>query len=288
MKEKLSFKPGALERLQATEFEILEVVADFCDSHGIKWFLDSGTALGAVRHKGFIPWDDDIDIGMLRSEYDRFIELATTEGLPDGYQLCAPTLTENYIPVFAKICKQGTKFWTKETIDAGFDQGIFIDVFPYGVVSADEAHRKRQVSRALRYTRMLYLYYSDCADHPVAGFKAPIVHAGFKAAHAILHRTANPKRLHELFEEGIRCPEGTESDESLDFTFAYRAPMKTRFIAETIEAEFEGRCFPIPCDYEGYLTNKFGPTWMELPPESERRTHVPRLVDFGDGVNVIG
>lgn len=79
-------KDEALKKLQLNELEILKTIAALCDEHGIAWFIDAGTLLGAARHQGFIPWDDDIDIAMLRSDFDRFIEVARGH-LPDGYSL---------------------------------------------------------------------------------------------------------------------------------------------------------------------------------------------------------
>lgn len=73
-------KDAALKKLQAEELDILLVVRDFCEKHQIEWVIDSGTALGAARHKGFIPWDDDIDISMPRCEYERFVRLAKEGG----------------------------------------------------------------------------------------------------------------------------------------------------------------------------------------------------------------
>lgn len=87
-----------LRKLQLTELEILDVISCFCKERGISWFMDSGTCLGAVRHGGFIPWDDDIDIGMLREDYDVFCEAAARE-LPDGYSLHTPLNTNNYAPL---------------------------------------------------------------------------------------------------------------------------------------------------------------------------------------------
>ena len=102
----------ALKKLQDIELDILIMLKDFCLQHDISWFLDGGTVLGAARHKGFIPWDDDIDIGMLREDYDRFVSLAKTE-LPSGYSLHDWSNTPGYSAMFAKVYKDNTKFYTE-------------------------------------------------------------------------------------------------------------------------------------------------------------------------------
>ena len=112
----------ALKKLQATELEILLILRDFCAEHDVSWFLDGGTLLGAVRHGGFIPWDDDVDVGMLRKDYDRFVALAKQD-LPDGFSYHDASNTPGYAAMFGKIYKDGTQFLTDETLEAGHLRG---------------------------------------------------------------------------------------------------------------------------------------------------------------------
>lgn len=119
--------PLSLEEHQAVLYEILYVVDDFCKAHDIAYFLVGGTLLGAVRHHGIIPWDDDIDIGMTRDNYERFISLFSKQ-TPTGYQLYSFD-AQHYFSPFAKIamidtfCNDNPRIYPK-------DMGINIDIFP--------------------------------------------------------------------------------------------------------------------------------------------------------------
>ena len=101
----------ALKRLQEAELEILLAISEVCEKAQVNWWMDSGTALGAMRHGGFIPWDDDIDIGILRSDYDRFLEVAPRL-LPEGFSLHTARDTKGFAPLFAKVFLDGTRFET--------------------------------------------------------------------------------------------------------------------------------------------------------------------------------
>ena len=121
---------SALAQLKAVELSVLNAVGSLCDKFGINWWLDGGTCLGAMRHKGFIPWDDDIDIGMMRSDYDRFCSIAPAE-LPDGFSFHDSRNSPGYAAMFCKVYKDGTLFENQEGRDSGSAMGIFVDVFPY-------------------------------------------------------------------------------------------------------------------------------------------------------------
>ncbi len=281
-----AYQPDVLSKLQETELEILDAIAELCKKHDIHWFLEGGSALGAARHQGFIPWDDDADIAMLREDYDKFLQVASKE-LPDEFILHVPGEGDYYVSTFAKVAKQGTKFWNTESVDAGFKQEIYIDVFPYDIVSKDAKQRKRQFAGAFKYTRMLYLYGSGRLLHPTKGISGILLRAGFRAAHFVLSRCTNAETLYKKYRESITCPTGYESDESAIFSYPADGPVETSTISTTEEAEFSGRRFPVPSDCAYHLRWMFGENWTELPPENERKSHAPLVLDFGDGKNAL-
>ena len=90
-----SYAAKDLKKLQMVELDMLRTVDEFCRAHGLTYFLDGGTCIGAVRHGGFIPWDDDIDLGMMREDYERFVALFR-EQPPEGYSVHTVENTENY------------------------------------------------------------------------------------------------------------------------------------------------------------------------------------------------
>lgn len=285
MKMDSMYDPLTLRCLQLAELEILDVIADLCERHGIRWFLDSGTALGAVRHQGFIPWDDDIDIGMLREDYDRFLSVAEW-GLPDGYSLHTPENTPRYSPFFSKVYKDGTKFWSKEVIESGCAQGIFVDIFPYDALSVDKGEQNRQRREAARWVRASYLYHSKSIVVPGSGLLGKVQRAGCFFAHYAIRVLMSEAAIREGFKRACTISAGTPGDEFVSLAFPYIDSISRGMLESTGEAMFEGRLFPVPGDVEHYLVLMYGDTWNELPPENERKNHAPRVLDFGDGKNV--
>ena len=152
--------PGdSLARVQAVQVEIMNVVAAICDELGLVWFADSGTCLGAVRHGGFIPWDDDIDVALPLEDYRTFCRVAPEILEGSGYGIYLPSTTDNYPPLFAKVYKCGTRFIGEQMLDAGFDEAIFVDVFAYAQLDSDAQVAKRQVDGLVFWQRRSYLYH---------------------------------------------------------------------------------------------------------------------------------
>lgn len=271
----------ALRRLQDAEFEILQVLAQFCSEHDIQWFIDSGTVLGAMRHGGFIPWDDDIDIGMLRADYDRFLTLAA-QSFPAGYSVHTAENTPGFAGMFAKVYKDGTLFETEETREAGLSQGIFVDIFPYDALSSAESEQQKQRSGARLWQSISYLYHSGTIVVPHKGVLGAIEHAACAVAHPIVHCLFSPERILAKFNAAIARVEGEASNLMLPFAWPNIKGIPLDVLVPTRELQFNGVSFPAPGDTERYLDLMYG-DWRTLPALEDRRTHLPQVLDFGDG-----
>ncbi len=276
---------AALKKLQAVELEILEVIDKFCIDNGIQYFVDGGTALGAMRHQGFIPWDDDIDIGMLRKDYERFCALAQ-DGLPEGYSLHTPRNTEGYPALFAKVYKDGTVFENQEARESGAIMSIFVDVFPYDLLYESAALRKKQIGSASMAQKRAYIYYLSTISVPHLGLLGFVERTGCRLLHYVEKcRVKDPQFYADLFDKCVSDPgRGLVSEECLTLVWPNMKPVPLTDIFPTVSAEFEGHLFPAPRETDGYLTNMYG-DWRKLPDPEHRHTHLPLFIDFGDGTS---
>ncbi len=273
-------KDEALRKLQLTELEILLMLRDFCAEHDISWFLDGGTLLGALRHGGFIPWDDDADVGMLREDYDRFTKLAK-EGLPEGYSFHDSTNTPGYPAMFGKIYKDGTKFYTDETREAGCDQGIFVDVFPYDYLAADAGKRRKQIGNARTWQSAAYLYHAKTIVVPHRGALGALEKIGCRIAHSIEKIALSPEFIEGRYLRSV-LPASETCDQALTLSWPNMTPFSTDAVLPVRDIEFEGHLLPGPAKAEQYMGMMY-PDWRTPPAPEDRRTHLPKLIDFGDG-----
>ncbi len=276
----MQYEGMQLKRLQAIELEMLQTIDEICKQLDIVYFLDSGTALGAARHGGFIPWDDDIDLGMMRPEYERFIQEAPSL-LPENYQLCTPDNARGFAPLFAKVVRTDTVFATQETEDAGFDQGIFIDIFPYDTLSSDEVVAKKQQRKCLFWQRVSYLYHSPHVYLPHGGVLGVCERMVCYGLHGLVRILFTPKRIRESFDHWALLAKDDPSNRLMPFAYPIKDGFEVDWLFPVVDMVFEGGRFPAPRELNEYLSYMYG-DWRSLPPEDQRRNHAPLRLEFGD------
>lgn len=271
---------GAIEevmkKLQSVQLELANVLKAVCDKNGIRYYLAYGTLIGAVRHDGFIPWDDDIDVMMPYPDLLKFQEACKTD-LPKGYFYQSPETDPEYKLSIMRLCKDNTLLLEKETADKNVHHGIFIDIYPlYG---ASPKHKKLQMIRAMK--RALYLL-----DEPVKNHGA-IMKLGSTVLLKTKTKKGKARAERKLFRKISKFPyDESESVVCLNSSIhTMRTIYKREWFGDGVPHKF-GECeFTVPCDPDSILKLIYG-DYMRLPPESERKPHHDFVkIDFGDNDN---
>lgn len=277
----MQYEQDMLRHLQLAELEILKDIDRVCREYDIAYWLDSGTVLGARRHGGFIPWDDDIDLGMPRDDYERFLDVASA-ALGNRFRVTCSRSNPRQAALFAKVMLKGTRFVTDETEEAGFDQGVFVDIFPYDAVCAGPAAAKRQRKRCMMWQSLSYLYHSKHIAVPHKGALGAAEKAACRIAHYVVRAVLSPERINRGFDKVAMIAKGDPKSEMLmASSYAAIEPYPKGMLLPPSTIGFEGKEFFAPADVEGYLLTQYGRTWNQLPPEDQRRNHAPKELYLG-------
>lgn len=261
-----------LRKLQLTQLEMLKLIDDICKTNDIKYSLYAGTLLGAVRHKGFIPWDDDLDICMERSEYERFIKIWDTVQ-PKGYILQNKENSPNFSQSFTKIRKEHTTFLQSEQERGKYHTGIFVDIFP---LDREPDGKLRQV--IFKFKCMIYQLYTR---EFIPERENALIKLGSKILLLI-----TPVQLRRKLRKKLICSITKNNNDRKKNIIGIdtMASLKVRYPADMFddftELLFEGEKFPCCLQWDENLKCTYGDYW-ELPPENEQNwKHHPIVLDF--------
>ena len=266
----------SVRKIREIQMTIMDYVDEFCSQNKIQYFLVGGTLIGAVRHNGYIPWDDDIDIMMYRDEYEKFITLFNaSQNKYYAYSL----QDEGYHYPFCKICNKNTVLIEDNIKVHDIEMGVFIDLFPLDKLPED-ADQKRLLDELHSLDKKMYGKAFRLEKLNNKSFKQKCL--------ILLYRLCGIgiSKKEIAFKQDLisRRYEKSDTDQYGLITSAIRKRIPTVLRNENkpVEHVFENRKYKIPSQYDRYLSECFG-NYMELPPEGKRVSNHSFTVTYKEG-----
>ena len=261
-----------MTEFQSKLLDILKAFVRVCEKHNLTYFLVYGTALGAIRHKGFIPWDDDIDVGMPRKDYEKYIQLQSEyEGTP--YFIQTFKTDPCYIYNYAKLRDSSTTFLENAFKNHRINQGLFIDIFPVDGMSREVGDREKIGKKNKFVWRQVYFSYLPALRrkvHKRTFFKDILLNivAGLFYVFDIAHY--RNKRV-ERFVRKVPFEEAKMAGIMFGFTWRINC-MDADIFRETVKVPFEDIEVRVPKQYDKYLTLLYK-DYMKFPPKEQQVGH---------------
>ena len=275
------YDPEILRRLQLCELSILKDFIKVCEENGLSYFGLAGTGIGALRHGGFIPWDDDIDVGMPRADYNKAMEIFQRD-YADKYTVVNAERYDDFPVMNTHIIINDSKFLTEEDKRGNYPTGIFLDVFPMDKTAPTEEERKKHLKKTWILNKLLIVKHIPFPNLPFKGFTKKAVHCCTAVAWFFLNLFCiSHKKLYDMCVK--ECTKYNDSDtgflayccDTLALTNIYNEaelyPLrKIKF--EDVELNF-------PNNLEKSLEILYG-DYMQLPPVEDRKNHSPCELEF--------
>lgn len=243
------------QKIQSKAAEMLNDLAALLEKNDIPFFLACGTTLGCIRHEGYIPWDDDVDIYIFGTDYPKLREVFAQQDT-GNLRLHDGSTVADYPYSFPKVVASDTVLVENGLKHLSYRCGVYIDVFPLIGISDNALVRTLQEKRRYFNYALLRMYYKKY-DSTLRKCMGTVVRA-----------LISPKRVHEsLYRQYIR---GCKGSYLIDAgTFGEQALMPQKWFSDAKQMSFESAMLPVPADYEAYLSHYYG-DYMQLPPEDQR------------------
>lgn len=256
-------KSEYLNKLHSDILVIMDYVDEICKKNNLNYYLIGGSLLGAVRHNGFIPWDDDLDIVMPRNDFNKFVKICKNS-LREDFYFRWVTTEDSYWQLFAKMCLRHT-FFQEPAVDADKVGGIFVDIFPLD--SCNGYDLKMKLLKPLVSLNKIWLF-KQIKGRRI--FTSSFIHSSFLFLVSQLRNKSNT--YYAMF--GASYP-------------IWKVTFKKDWFGCGIKMDFSGRQYMGPSNSHEILKLTFGDDYMTLPPEDKRITHMPLKVIFKDGSEYI-
>lgn len=271
-------KQTNIEKLHEADLAIVKEVINICDRNSLMYYMLGGTMLGAIRHKGFIPWDDDIDLGMPRKDYEKFLEIAPKE-LSERMRIVNYKTDSDYHYYITRIQDIETKVIEVRYEKEGKFTHVSIDIFPLDGTPNNCFIRKLYCFRLMMHRAMMSLHYKDGIDRER---KRGFVEKAMLATLRILptDRMFNAYKQKEKVDKILKRYDMSKSDFTGNMMGAYRTKelIPTVWYGSNTFYEFEGIMMRGIAEYDKYLSRLYG-DYMRLPPEDSRKVHF-RIIEI--------
>lgn len=261
-----------MNELQQKEFDLLSCFIDICNELNLTYYLVCGTALGAVKYKGFIPWDDDVDVALPREDYEIFCEKAG-DLLPQEYFLQTYKTDKAYPCIFAKLRNSNTAYFEKIIAKLPINHGVYIDIFPLDGYPDDIGLQKKLEAKKRFYKRMVAsVYEGDYSFTKRVIRKILRVFGVHKQTAKFLSKLETLISAYPAKNSKVWCNHGNWQ-QKLEYS-------PKEHYGEGILMEFEGLTVRVPEKYDEYLTQKYGDWKADLPEEEKKGHHYYSLMDL--------
>lgn len=259
-----------IEEIKRLSFEVLCGFRQICRENGLRYSLTGGTLLGAVRHQGFIPWDDDIDVMMPRPDYDRLMALGKTQKLP--FRLLSKEICGGAYPYpFAKACHGNTVLIEEDTRQDGVPLGVYVDIFPVdGIGNTARTGRIRcSLFQVLHGLEICANWTSYRRSNLRKWYYEPARYVCY-----LLSRCLGRRRIDRMLQRVISACDFEHSAYAgrLVGDYGSREVMPRCVFTELTEAPFEGEQFSVIRQSDHFLRQLYG-DYMQLPPKEKQVTH---------------
>ena len=285
----MEYTQEQLKKIRSIELDLYHQLARICEKYNLTFVTGFGTTLGAIRHKGFIPWDDDMDFLMPRKDYEKLIEVAESE-LEYPYKLLEPRLTDGYVMSFAKLERDDSTFVEAADKHFTYHCGIYIDIFPMDYWPQEEKKRDKVAGKCYVLLKLMVLatYRRPKFPKGLKGIKKffSVIGCAIISAFLKLFRISTLK----LYKKYLKLASSTSRKKAegyvTDMTWCwirnhhmFGLQYKDEDLFTQHYVDFEDDKIPVPKEYDKYLTIAYR-DYMKLPPEGSRHSHKPAVLAF--------